>query len=101
MCPKETRATATWHVVASPAKVVLETATMSLDVPYGTSFQVVVCDTFTATESGTTRMVRTWGVAWVKSCFMKSLVEANVPIELEKSAHRMIEVLKEWNNEWF
>merc|ERR1712151_1457236 len=73
MCPQETRCTATWHVVASPYKVVLESVTMSLDVPFGTSFNVVTCDTFTSDEaSGRTHMVRTCGIEWVEVIWMRS-----------------------------
>jgi len=38
MCPKETRVTSTWHVFADSSKVVFEQVSMSLDVPYGDSF---------------------------------------------------------------
>merc|ERR1712113_1248485 len=60
MCPKDTRCNQTWHVVNTPDKVVLESVNMSLDVPYGTSFNVIACVTFTI-DSGRVRMVRTCG----------------------------------------
>ena len=47
MCPKESRCACTWHVVCEAEKCLLESVIMSLDVPYGTCFNVIKCDTFT------------------------------------------------------
>lgn len=95
MCPKETRCAATWHVAVDASHVVLESVNMSLDVPYGDCFNVVACDTFKICEStGRMRMVRTCAVDWVKSTWMKSLVEANVPTEVTKAGERVAEVIK-------
>jgi len=97
MCPKETRCTSTWHTVTTDDKVMLESVIMSLDVPYGTSFNVVKCDTFTLDEAtGNTRMTRYLTLEWVKSIWVQSLVEANVPKELEKDARQWAEVIKRW-----
>merc|ERR1712087_6599 len=80
LTPKETRCSATWHLVVSPSEVVLESVSMSLDVPYGTTFNVIYCDTFSLdTVTGHIHVVRRCGVEWVRSQFMvpKSLVETN------------------------
>lgn len=95
MCPKETRAQSTWHVVVLEDRVVLESVTMSLDVPCGTNFYVIVCDTFTCVE-GKVNMVRTCGVEWVQQTWLKTMVEQNVPIELAKVGARMANVIGEW-----
>mmetsp|Transcript_140637 Transcript_140637/g.366138 ORF Transcript_140637/g.366138 Transcript_140637/m.366138 type:complete len:641 (+) Transcript_140637:88-2010(+) len=98
MCPPETRCLSTWHVVSTPSKVVLESVTMSLDVPYGTCFNVIACDTFTIDEvTGHTRMCRACGIEWVKSTWLKSMVEASVPGEVQKLALNWVDVLKEWS----
>jgi len=97
MCPAETRCTTTWHVVVEAEKVVLESVTMSLDVPYGTCFNVICCDTFTVdAATGNTFMKRTLGVEWVKTTWMKKMVEASVPGEVKKFGLRWAEQVKEW-----
>jgi len=105
MCPKETRCTCTWHVSTSPVKIVLESTTMSLDVPYGTSFNVVVSDTFTREQGATcTRMKRVCAVEWVSAIWMKSLVEQTVPPQMKSAAERWAVVLQDWagaNGSWF
>jgi len=75
--------------------VVLESVTMSLDVPCGTNFYVIVCDTFTQ-EEGKINMVRMCGVEWVQSTWLKNLVEQNVPVELTKVGARMANVIGVW-----
>merc|ERR1712039_1149378 len=95
MCPKETRVTSTWHVAALADKVVLEAVCMSLDVPCGTSFNSVTCDTFTVVD-GVMKMVRTCGVEWVQESWTKSLVEKNVPVELGTIGQKMANVVQKW-----
>lgn len=94
MCPEETRITTSWHVFVADNKVIVENVTMSLDVPYGKCFNAVVCDRFTATEDGKLRLERMWGVEWVKSTFMRGLIESNVPVQLKLAGDRFVEVIK-------
>eukprot|EP00435_Cladocopium_sp_Y103_P072912 s597_g41.t1 len=54
----ETRVQSTWHIVVLPDKVLLESVTMSLDVPCGTMFNVISCDSFTM-QDGKLKMSRT------------------------------------------
>lgn len=97
MCPDRTRVQSTWHVVSTDVQVVLESVSMSLDVPCGTSFNVIVCDTFRVdTETGLTKMVRTYGLEWVQSNWLKSFVEANVPEELAKKGQGWADVVGRW-----
>mmetsp|Transcript_104271 Transcript_104271/g.270302 ORF Transcript_104271/g.270302 Transcript_104271/m.270302 type:complete len:644 (+) Transcript_104271:40-1971(+) len=97
MCPKETRCASTWHVVVDSTRVLLESVNMSLDVPYGDCFNVVACDTFTVNkETNRMQMVRTCGVDWVKSTWMKSMVEANVPPEVTKAGERVANVVRRY-----
>ncbi|CAJ1444815.1 unnamed protein product [Effrenium voratum] len=95
MCPKETRVQSTWHVVILPDKVLLESVTMSLDVPCGTNFNVIACDTFTV-QGGKLKMLRTCGVEWLQSTWLKSMVEQNVPPQLTAVAERMSQVVTRW-----
>merc|ERR1712014_509952 len=95
MCPKTTRIQSTWHVVALEDKVLLESITMSLDVPCGTNFNAIACDTFTV-ENGRLKMTRTCGVEWVQSSWMKSMVELNVPPQLALMGARVAKVVQEW-----
>mmetsp|Transcript_18111 Transcript_18111/g.39065 ORF Transcript_18111/g.39065 Transcript_18111/m.39065 type:complete len:698 (-) Transcript_18111:84-2177(-) len=96
MAPAETRLTVTWHVVVEESKVVLESSSMSLDVPYGTCFNVVACDTFTSDDQGNLRLRRTLGLDWVKSCWMKSMVEANAPTEVRRMGEVLASVVEDW-----
>lgn len=96
MCPPSTRIEQTCHVHAEADKVIKETSTLSLDVPYGDSFYVVICDTYTATEDGGIKMVRTFGLDWVKSTMMKSMIESNVPDSLVKDAEKTSALMKKW-----
>jgi len=95
MCPKDTRVQSTWHVVSLPDKLVLESVTMSLDVPYGTCFNVISCDTFTDTGNGL-KMVRTCGVEFVQSTWLSHLVEANVPPNMIDIGKRLAKVVDRW-----
>mmetsp|Transcript_65761 Transcript_65761/g.175163 ORF Transcript_65761/g.175163 Transcript_65761/m.175163 type:complete len:371 (-) Transcript_65761:29-1141(-) len=97
MCPAETRVHQTWHVSSAPAKIILESVTTSLDVPYGTTFNVVVCDTFTCKENSTcVHMVRTCAVDWVSSIWLTSLVEQNVHTQVREAGERWAGLLQEW-----
>merc|ERR1712232_1492001 len=95
MCPKETRVQSMWHVLVLEGMVVLESASMSLDVPCGTSFNTVVCDTFTA-ERGRLRMVRSCAFEWVQSSWMKSLVEKTAQPELQQVGKQVASMIVRW-----
>merc|ERR1712232_374501 len=95
MCPKETRVQSMWHVLVLDGTVVLESASMSLDVPMGTSFNTVVCDTFTI-EGGSLRMVRSCAFEWVQSSWMKSLVEKTAQPELQKVGKKVASMVVRW-----
>ncbi|CAK9061896.1 Acylcarnitine hydrolase [Durusdinium trenchii] len=95
MCPKETRVQSTWHIVVLPDQVLLESVTMSLDVPCGTMFNVISCDSFTI-KDGKLKMSRTCGVEWLQSSWLKSMVEQNVPPQLKAIAERMVGVVTRW-----
>lgn len=45
---------------------------------------------------GVTRMVRTCGVEWVRSAWMRSIVEANVPEEVARNGRCWADVLRRW-----
>lgn len=97
MCPDKTHIHSTWHVVSTDVQVVVESVSMSLDVPYGTDFNVIVCDTFRVdAETGHTKMVRTYGLEWVNSIMWASMVEAKVPEELTKGGHLCADVVARW-----
>lgn len=95
MCPKDTRVQSTWHLAVLNNRIVLESSSMSLDVPCGTSFNAVACDTFTV-KDGRMKMVRTCGVEWVQSTWMKMPVEANVPLELAKVGQKFANLIMAW-----
>jgi len=95
MCPETTMINQSFHVLAEEDRILAETSTMSLDVPYGDSFNVVIRDKFTI-EGGVIMMERSFGLDWVKSTFMKSMIESNVPANLVKDAERMSALLKKW-----
>mmetsp|Transcript_52617 Transcript_52617/g.117991 ORF Transcript_52617/g.117991 Transcript_52617/m.117991 type:complete len:657 (-) Transcript_52617:18-1988(-) len=97
MCPKESRCACTWHVVSGDGKVVLESVIMSLDVPYGTCFNVIKCDTFTIDKSGNTILERKFSLEWVKGCWIKSLVEASVPKEIKADGVQWAELIRKWS----
>jgi len=100
MCPKETRANQTWHVTVEADRVLVETSTMSLDVPYGTSFMVVICHTFTINpETQTTAMVSTYALDWVQSTWLKSTIEASVPKELLKASKKLGAFISRYNQQ--
>jgi hypothetical protein len=97
MCPDKTQVHSTWHVVSTDVQVVFESVLMSLDVPYGTDFNVIVCDTFRVdAKTGHTKMVRTYGLEWVNSILWTSVVEAKVPEELTKAGHLWADVVVRW-----
>lgn len=98
MCPKQTRVTSTWHVAVFEHQVLLECVAMSLDVPCGTCFNTVSCDTFTV-EKGRMKMVRTCGIEWIQSSWTKSLVESNAPPQLAKVAQTLAGVVQNWGHD--
>jgi len=97
MCPKETRISATYHVLSEPGEVILESSTMSLDVPYGMYFNVMVCDTFTINENtGHLQMARSFALQWLKSSWMQSVIESKVPDALVQDARSFADVIRKW-----
>mmetsp|Transcript_98206 Transcript_98206/g.306379 ORF Transcript_98206/g.306379 Transcript_98206/m.306379 type:complete len:563 (-) Transcript_98206:110-1798(-) len=97
MCPSETRVTSTYHVVSEAGHVILESSTLSLDVPYGTYFHVVICDTFSVHgDTGRTQMTRNFALQWEKSTWMQSMIETAVPEQLLKDAQRLADVTQKW-----
>jgi len=95
MCPKESRVQQT-HVVVDEDKVVLEQVSMTLDVPVvGTSFNAVICDTFTVSE-GRMKMQRTFAIEWVKSSWLTSTVEREGPGGAAESSPFMVKAIKNW-----
>jgi len=97
MCPEETRCTSIWHVLVTPSKVVLESATMCFDVPYGDYYNVVLCDTFSLDiTTGRMRMVRTCGVEWLKTTWVKGTVERNVWSSAEERGRQWAEQVALW-----
>jgi hypothetical protein len=95
LCPEETRVEMTYHFYQDDGQVVLEYVCMSLDVPYGTNFNVVVCDTFVS-EEGRTRMTRHVAIEWLQSVFMKNVVEANVPKNCAANGRLFAETIVQW-----
>ena len=71
--------------------------TMTLDVPYGDSFNVVHCDTFSIEEgSGRTRMVRTAAIEWLKKTWLKSMIEKGVATGVSDSGKNWVEQIQLW-----
>ena len=97
MCPKESRVATTYHVVCDDSKILFESVIMSLDVPYGTCFNVIECDTFSYDPSTKhTIFERRLSLEWVKSCWVKALVEINVPKEVKADAEQFVETVRDW-----
>eukprot|EP00931_Biecheleriopsis_adriatica_P102325 TRINITY_DN77310_c0_g1_i1.p1 TRINITY_DN77310_c0_g1~~TRINITY_DN77310_c0_g1_i1.p1 ORF type:complete len:653 (+),score=153.40 TRINITY_DN77310_c0_g1_i1:28-1986(+) len=96
MCPPTTMVEQTVHVWVEADQVTKETATLSLDVPYGTCFRTVICDTFTVTAGGATQMERRFGLEWLQSTMMKSMIEMNVPPNLIEDAKKGVAFMKRW-----
>jgi len=96
MCPPTTRIEQAVHFFAEEDRVIRETSTLSLDVPCGTYFNVVIRDTYTLTDSGAIKMVRTFGLEWLMSTYLKSMIEANVPKNLVADAELQAELLTKW-----
>merc|ERR1711953_1285332 len=92
----ETRCNVTWHVVVSETKVVSEYVQMSLDVPYGKCFNMLCCDTFTRTAGETVHFVRAIALEWTQSAWMKSMIETQVPLEMEKVGQRWVDCVQRW-----
>lgn len=96
MRPKDTRCTTIWHLIANPTKVALESVVTSYDVPYGTCFNVVKCDTFYLDEDSHVRYVRTVAMEWLKPCWVRTIVETNAFAEVGRDGAKMAEVVKQW-----
>lgn len=96
MRPKDTRCTIIWHLIANPMKVALESVVTSYDVPYGTCFNVVKCDTFYLDEDSHIRYVRTVAMEWLKPCWVRAIVETNAFAEVGRDGAKMAEVVKQW-----
>jgi len=95
MRPERTRVSITWHVVAEPTRVIAESVTMSLDVPYGDCFNVVATDTFSvAPETGRTLMVRQCALEWVKSTWMQAIVEASATGQVIQAGQMFAELVQ-------
>merc|ERR1712050_816061 len=68
---------------------------MTLDVPYGDHFKAVTVDRFTKHDStGHVWMERTFALEWVKSTWMKSVIEKNAPGNVKNDADVLAEVMK-------
>jgi hypothetical protein len=75
MCPPETRLNQTYHVYHDDDKLVIECVNQSLDVPYGSTFNVVTRDTFVS-EGGRTRMTRAVAIEWLQAqWWLKAMAE--------------------------
>eukprot|EP00930_Biecheleria_cincta_P083763 TRINITY_DN73270_c0_g1_i1.p1 TRINITY_DN73270_c0_g1~~TRINITY_DN73270_c0_g1_i1.p1 ORF type:complete len:540 (-),score=98.79 TRINITY_DN73270_c0_g1_i1:265-1884(-) len=97
MCPAESHCVSTWHIASDKGTIILESIVMTLDVPYGKSFNVVKSDVFTLDkESGRTTMVRTMSFDWIQSVWAKGMIEAQVPKELHKDAEQWAKIVKRW-----
>jgi len=96
MCPPTTRVDQTHHVLVEQDRVIREVSTMSWDVPFGTTFNVVIRDTFTAPKSGVIKFERSFGLEWVKSTMMKSMIERDVPGNLVKDAEKVAVLMQKW-----
>eukprot|EP00929_Paragymnodinium_shiwhaense_P071692 TRINITY_DN36428_c0_g3_i1.p1 TRINITY_DN36428_c0_g3~~TRINITY_DN36428_c0_g3_i1.p1 ORF type:complete len:410 (-),score=84.79 TRINITY_DN36428_c0_g3_i1:422-1651(-) len=95
MCPSESRMQGTYHVASSDAKVVLESATMALDVPIGSTFNVISCDSFTV-RNGKLRMTRSCAVEWLASCWVKGMVEKQTVAQGAEKARLVAGAIREW-----
>lgn len=97
MCPKETRVESSVHVVVTESCVTLEQVVRSLDVPCGDGFETIICDAFSIEEAtGRIRMVRTCGINFMKSTWLKSTIENHVQHLLVAGAKRMASLAAEW-----
>lgn len=96
MCPPFSRIQMTWHAgQPDENRLVLEQLSMALDVPCGTCFNTLICDTFTV-KDGVTQMVRTWAVEWLQSTWLKSAIENGAPGELVKKGELFAKLITEW-----
>ena len=72
LCPETTRTKVTCHVCATESRIILETTYMSLDVPFGETFTIAICDVFTVVH-GHVELVRQCGIEWFQSNWMKGV----------------------------
>jgi len=95
MCPASTRYTAMYHVLATPAKVVLEKIITTHDVPYGDYFNILVCDTFTVNVKTRNVMLhRSFGLEWLKSTWLKKTIESGSLAPVKADAEKCVELIK-------
>lgn len=93
LCPETTRMKVTYHVYATESRIILETTTMSLDVPYGETFTIAICDVFTVVH-GHVQLVRHCGIEWLQSNWMKGVLETMVRGQARTDAERFAELVK-------
>eukprot|EP00930_Biecheleria_cincta_P084106 TRINITY_DN73597_c0_g1_i1.p1 TRINITY_DN73597_c0_g1~~TRINITY_DN73597_c0_g1_i1.p1 ORF type:complete len:643 (-),score=126.06 TRINITY_DN73597_c0_g1_i1:429-2357(-) len=96
MCPPTTRVEQVCHVFVEESRVLRETSTLSLDVPYGTCFKTVIQDCFTVVDGDSIKMTRSFGLEWVQSTMMKGMIESNVPPNLKLDAEALAAFLRQW-----
>mmetsp|Transcript_26042 Transcript_26042/g.68408 ORF Transcript_26042/g.68408 Transcript_26042/m.68408 type:complete len:616 (-) Transcript_26042:171-2018(-) len=96
MCPETSRISMTWHLNSSPEQetVLLESVSMTLDVPYGETFNVCICDQFKRC-GGTLKMTRFLALEWVQSTWMKRMIETNVREQVKKDGELFAKMVKE------
>jgi hypothetical protein len=95
MCPKETRQTVTYHVLATQTEVIFEKVTMNHDVPFGAYFNVVQCDRFTVDEaSGQTIMTRYAAIEWFKSTWLEKQIQNGTKTSLKTDAEKFVDLLR-------
>ena len=68
---------------------------MSHDIPYGTYFNILVCDRFSVDRSGMTIMRRFAAVEWLKSTWMSRTIESGAKAALEPDAASLAGLLKD------
>jgi len=95
MCAKETRISVTYHVLVTPGVVIYETVTMSHDVPYGSCFNLVLCDRFTEDSKGKVIMTRHAALEWLQSCWLQKQVEKGAKAGLKPDAKKWGQFLRE------
>jgi hypothetical protein len=95
MCPAETRMSQTYHAYHDESRVVIESVSTSLDVPYGNTFNVVVCDTFVS-EGGCTRMIRTAGAEWLQSVWLQGAITKKVSSENRVLGEKVANLVREF-----
>ena len=92
-CPETTRVKVTCHVYATESRIMLETTSMSLDVPYGETFTIAICDVFTVVH-GHVQLVRHCDIEWMQSNWMKGVLEKLVRGQVRADAACFAELVK-------